>query len=257
MSAMNNHAGVALSTQPPMTVPEASCPGTDHKDDLTLNPDFTFDRDDYRIRLVNEGHPLHTKAGNLVTSMYGSRGLGIGQSGNRQREQVTLAASRGTDVLGTLTLGVDAGSGLLADSLYQPEINPLRLRGHRLCEVTRLALDPESGSREVMASLFQVAFVLASEVHGRTDVLAEVHPRHAGFYRRTMGYRVAGPERICPRVGAPAVLLHLCLDFARSQIRQLAGTCSRRDRNLYRRFVPAAEQEALVTELVASGSASV
>lgn len=80
--------------------------------------------------------------------------------------------------------------------------------------------------------------------------LAEVRPRHAGFYRRTMGYRIAGAERICPRVSAPAVLLRL--DFAGSQIRRLVGTYTRRDRNLYRLFLPAAGQEALLNKLAAS-----
>lgn len=244
-------------------MPEETFPGTDQNGDLTLNPDFTFIRNNYCVRLANEGDPLHTQASKLVTSMYGSRGLRTTRpslSGlrpeHRAREQVTLTASRDHHVVGTLTLGVDAGISLLADTLYRPEVDALRTRGSRLCEVTRLALHPKLSSPDVMATLFHVAFVLASKVHGRTDLIAEVHPRHARFYRRTMGYQIAGPERICPRVGAPAVLLHLPLDFASSQIRQLAGTCTQRDRNLYRRFLPAAEQEALLKKLVVADSVS-
>lgn len=262
MSVMSNHASVVLPAHPPAVMPEDSYSGTDQNSDLTLNPDFALVRNDYSVQLANEGHPLHAEASNLVTSMYDSRGLGtaqpshaVGPPENWRREQVTLAASRGPQVLGTLTLGVDSGNGLLADSLYRPEIKPLRQQGHLLCEVTRLAFDPAVRNREVMATLFHVAFVLASVVHERTDLFAEVHPRHAGFYQHTMGYQIAGPERICPRVGAPAVLMHLPLDFARRQIHQLAGTCTQQDRNLYRLFLPSVEQELMLKNLVVPDSA--
>ena len=44
-----------------------------------------------------------------------------------------------------------------------------------------------------------------------TDILVEVNPRHATFYRKVFGFVVAGAETICPRVNAPAVLLRLDL----------------------------------------------
>jgi hypothetical protein len=116
--------------------------------------------------------------------------------------------------------------------------------------VTRLVIDTEARSAEVMATIFNVAFVLAKGLHARTDLVAEVHPRHAGFYQRTMGYRVAGPVRTCERVNAPAVLMHLCLDFAEQQIRQFAGNFARGDRSLYRLFLSQAEQEALARQLL-------
>ena len=256
MSLANNHARLALPAHSSVMMPAEPYSGHDQTGHPLLNPDFAFARNDYCVRLASEGHPLYSQAGRLVARMYDWRGLrtsGLARAGGRpedkRRERVTLAASRSHHLIGTLTLGVDSDTGLLAESLYRPEVEALRKRGGRLCEVTRLALDPKLSGREVMATLFHVAFVLSSEVYDRTDLLAEVHPRHAGFYRRTMGYRIAGPERICPRVGAPAVLMHLCLDYARSQIREFSGTCPRRDRNLYRRFLPAAEQEVLMRKL--------
>jgi hypothetical protein len=222
-----------------------------------FNRDFAIDRGDYLIRLANENNRLYGAVNAFVSRMYGSRGLGTGasassagQSRHGRADQVCLVASRGDQVVGTLTLTVDSGSGLQADSLYPPELEELRMRGCSLCEVTRLALGPEVNNPEVMAALFNVAFILSREVYGRTDLVAEVHPRHAGFYRRTMGYRVAGPERICSRVWAPAVLMHLRLEFARKQILQLAGTPSGGDRNLYRLFWPAAEQDMLLEKLI-------
>lgn len=236
--------------------PIASCRVADDTEAAPLaseviNPDFAVVRRDYRIRLAQKQTQLYTRAGQLVASMYRSRGLMTASAScsHQQPEQVTLAASCGHHVFGTLTLGVDTGGGLLADSLYRSQIDQLRNGEKRLCEVTRLALDPALGCPEVMATIFNVAFVLAREVHGRTDLLAEVHPRHAAFYHRTMGYRIVGPERVCPRVGAPAVLMHLCLDFASRQIRQHAG--AREGRSLYRLFLPAAQQHDLLQNLTA------
>lgn len=161
---------------------------------------------------------------------------------------LTIAASSEDRVFGTLTLGLDNPSdGLQADFLYQSQIDELRAEGCALCEVTRLALDPALSSLEVMATIFNAAFILA-RVHQRSDLLAEVHPRHAGFYRRTMGYRIAGPALTCRRVNAPAVLMHLNLDFAESQIREMAGSESSCNRSLYRLFLPYCEQENLLKQ---------
>ncbi|MFA5631099.1 MAG: hypothetical protein WC997_06285 [Porticoccaceae bacterium] len=217
-----------------------------------LNPNFAFVRNDYRVRLVEEASPLHTKVNDLITGMYGARGLITTTATSTQTtapQRLTLAASSGHRVFGTLTLGMDTGQGLMADELYKNEIDELRARGRRLCEVTRLAFEPALSCQEVMATIFNVAFVLARDVHARTDLVAEVHPRHAAFYRRAMGYQVVGPVRMCPRVSAPAVLLHLCLDFARSQIRKLAGSETSSERSLYRFFLPAAEQKTLLSKL--------
>lgn len=239
-------------------MPEEQYLPTDPEEDLTLNPDFTIIRNDYRIRLVGEQSPLHAQASALVSSMYGSRGLDIAdhtlsavRPGRTGRSWVTLVASRGSDVLGTLKVGIHSGNSLLADSLYQPEVDALRAQGKRLCEVTRLALHPELSCREVMATLFQVTYILSSLVRQRTDLLVEVHPSHACFYGRTLGFQIVGPERICRRVGAPAVLIHLCLEFAKEQISRYAGASERRgNRNMYSLFMPAAEQDAVVRKLI-------
>ena len=220
-----------------------------------INPDFSFVRKDYRVRVVHETNALHSKVDKLITSMYGARGLQVATAASYPSApgRVTLAASSGHRIFGTLTLGMDTGRGLLADELYAPQINTLRRKGRQLCEVTRLAFEPDLSCQEVMATVFNVAFVLAREVHARTDLIAEVHPRHAPFYRRTLGYRVLGPVRACPRVQAPAVLLHLCLDFAKSQISSLAGTAPV-GRSLYRHFLPASQQATLLKQLISTQS---
>ncbi|MGL1833009.1 N-acyl amino acid synthase FeeM domain-containing protein [Rhodocyclaceae bacterium SMB388] len=217
-----------------------------------INPDFAFVRDGYHIRLANGAPHLQTQIGRLIGDMYGSRGLQAYTtvSSTAGPEQVTLAACTGDKVFGTLTLGVDTGSGLLADTLYRDEINRVRAGGGRVGEVTRLALDPELSSPDVMAHIFNITFLLARQIHRVTDLFVEVHPRHAGFYQRMMGYRVAGPVRTCPRVNAPAVLLHLCLDYAEQQISRLAGRKEPGDRSMYRRCLSPIEQHSLLQNLV-------
>jgi hypothetical protein len=60
----------------------------------------------------------------------------------------------------------------------------------------------------VLASLFNAAHgvMVANRLD---DVFVEVNPRHVGFYRRSLCFKVAGPETTCPRVGAPSVLMRM------------------------------------------------
>ncbi|QID19856.1 N-acetyltransferase [Nitrogeniibacter mangrovi] len=163
--------------------------------------------------------------------------------------QLTLIASRGTTMFGTLTLSLDSPEGLCADELYADEIAAARQRGARVCELTRLAIDPAFNSKEVLGSIFHLAYIFGRLVHGMSDLFIEVNPRHVGFYTRMLGFRVAGEERICPRVEAPAVLLHLPLDYVDEQISHHASLTGSGERNLYTYFFSAAEQQGLLRRL--------
>lgn len=217
---------------------------------LPLNPVFALIRDGYHIRLADGHDHLKRAIAQLIERMYASRGLRtyhaeLAQSATR----TTLVACRGDHLFATLTLGLDAPDGLMADTLYRDEIDALRQGGGRVCEVTRLAIDPEHSSHDVMAGMFQIVYVLARLVHRMTDLVIEVHPRHAGFYRRMLGYRVLGPERICPRVGAPAVLMHMSQQEVDELIERHAGRDSTESRSLYRLFASPAELMTLQTAI--------
>ena len=97
--------------------------------------------------------------------------------------------------------------------------------------------------------MMQVLYVLACLTHQVTDLFIEVHPRHAGFYRRLLGYKVAGPERICPRVGAPAVLMHLGQHQLDTLIERHAGRIDSDSRSFYRLFPPRSELEEIQRSL--------
>lgn len=218
----------------------------------SLNPEFVLIRDGYHVRIVDGAHALKTQTARLIERMYASRGLwAYGDDDDPAESQTTIVATRKDRLVATLTLGLDTERGLRADTLYHHEIETVRKAGGRACEITRLAMDPEHGSREALAGMFQILYVLARMIHEVTDVFIEVHPRHVGFYQRLLGYRVAGPERVCPRVGgAPAVLLHLSqkkLDHILSLPSEQRGLSSR---SFYRLFPTAAELHSLRTELV-------
>lgn len=222
-----------------------------HASPLQLNPAFALIRDGYHIRLADGVDSLKHRIGQLIERMYSSRGL---RTYHAELEacptRTTLVACRGDHLFATLTLGLDSARGLMADTLYGDEIDSFRRAGSRPCEVTRLAMDPEHSSPEVMASMFQIVYVLARMVYRMTDLFIEVHPRHAGFYRRMLGYSVAGPERICPRVGAPAVLMHMCQQAVDELIEQYAGQQDDTARSLYRLFAAPTELLALQNNLI-------
>jgi hypothetical protein len=112
-------------------------------------------------------------------------------------------------------------------------------------------MDPTLSTPEVMATVFHLCFIIARQIHRMTDIFVEVHPRHSGFYRRMMGYRVVGPERICPRVGAPAVLMQLSLEHAEQEIHRLGGGRGSDERSLYRLFFSPNEQDEVFHQLLA------
>jgi hypothetical protein len=111
--------------------------------------------------------------------------------------------------VGTLTVGVDAGNGLVVDEANREMVDGLRQAGRRVVELRRLAVRDAVGTKAVLAHLFRAAYLVGREVHDATDVLIEVNPRHASFYRRIFGFVRMGDEWICARVNAPAVLLRL------------------------------------------------
>ncbi|MFA7667478.1 MAG: hypothetical protein WCY32_15320 [Burkholderiaceae bacterium] len=187
----------------------------------------------FRIRLAND-EGRRSLASYLVSKRYGWRGYQVGPA-KANPNQVTLVASDEDRALATLSVGFDSPAGLLVDKLYPDEVNALRTDGARLCEFTRLAVETGRHSREVLAMLFHIAYIYARRINHHTDLLIEVNPRHVRFYETALGFEQFGPERICPRVHAPAVLLKLDLAHCEAELAALGGhrKMSNRIRSLY------------------------
>ena len=188
----------------------------------------------------------------LINKMYARRGYDTGfLSANEQPNRITLVASDDDETLGTLSLGLDSETGLLVDEMYRDEVDAVRAQGRSVCEVTKLAIDQQQGSKRVLASLFHIAYIYARILNQVTDVFIEVNPRHAPFYRRMLKFKQCGEVRVCPRVNAPAVLLRLELDFMDEQIRTLGGRADlgSAERSLYPYFFSKREEAGIARRL--------
>ena len=123
--------------------------------------------------------------------------------------RLMLIARQAGELVGTLTIGFDSRLGLLAERTHTQAVQALRSDGRVICELTRLALRKRARSKWVLATLFELAYLVGRVGRGVTDVVVEVNPRHVAYYRRVFGFVVSGPARTCPRVNAPSVLMRL------------------------------------------------
>jgi hypothetical protein len=175
------------------------------------------DRGDVDISAARTAEDLQLAA-DLVRHQYAARGYFADTEHpdqdmrHQSRRASTVLARDGRHVVGTLTVVIDSAGGLLADEINGDVVESMRNAGLRLSEVVRLAVSHQrdTDSRSVLAALFNAAHGLC--VANRVDeLLIEVNPRHVGFYRRALCFEVAGEEKICRRVSAPAVLLRMRL----------------------------------------------
>lgn len=162
--------------------------------------------------LIRPIHGFHERVATdlLVRRMYAWRGYRVNphMAPQRDMDKVVLAAWRANVLAATMTLSSDHGNGLISEVLYPEEIRCLRTRSENICEYTRFAVDPEHTSGDLHEALFRSAYNFAKKHFGATDAVVEVNPRHSRFFQRSMGFTRLGELRVCPRVDAPAILLH-------------------------------------------------
>ncbi len=110
----------------------------------------------------------------------------------------------------TLSWYHDREGGLPLDEIYQKQLQVLREKGGRLFEVGLLAERRFEGARGAEALFALMRFPVLYGLHAQRQLTIGVHPRHARFYSRRLGFDVIGPERVHPKVRhAPVVLLYL------------------------------------------------
>jgi hypothetical protein len=205
----------------------------------------------FQIRAADTEHG-RSKARILVERLYATRGYRTTLTAPFDlANRMTLVATDAGRTIGTLSVRFDGDEGLAADDLFRAEADALRADGRQLCEFTKLAVDTSARSREVLASLFHVAYLFAHRLGGYRMLLIEVNPRHVDYYERMLGFRALGPERLNRRVNAPALLLGLDFRHAAAQIVRLAGLRSfaSGERSLYPWFFSAAEEKGIVHRL--------
>lgn len=203
----------------------------------------------FKVRFANRAGGRES-AGVLVKKMYATRGYQA-KMGPVHPERITLVADVEQSVIGTLTIGLGRSAPLLAEQLYPTEIAHLREQGCEVCEYTRLAIDGHVRSQRVIASLFHIGYLYPHRVLGYTDGVLEVNPRHVNFYKRMLGFTVIGPERICPRVNAPAVLMRTNFTYMANQVQAVGGRCERvaGERSLYPFFFSPEDEAGIIARL--------
>lgn len=207
-------------------------------------------------------HLANTEAGRqsaakLVNKMYHWRGYGDQHMLEAHPHHVTLAAAEPEQMLGTVTLRTDSAEGMLADATFKEVIDVYRRAGARVCEVTKLAIDPLAHPKLALASLFHIVYLYARKVHLCTDVFIEVNPRHKRFYEQMLGFEAAAGVRNNERVNAPAHLLRISLEYMGAQIRKMGGTGAASDgearRSLYPYFFSSSAEPGIMSKLASLG----
>ncbi len=221
-------------------------------EDVSPMPSTPLDVQIFHIRLANSAG-MREAASLLIRKMYGWRGYAVDVNGELEANKITLYAETGGVVVGTMSLCLDSPQGLPADDNFSDKLEALRAQGRHLCEPSRLAID-KGVTKRVFASLIHISYIYSHIIHGFTDYIIEVNPRHVMFYKRMLGFSDFGGERPCSRVGAPAVLLRLKLSDMGAHIRKWGGQMEQHgdERSFYPYFFPL-QDEAGITDRLMTG----
>lgn len=237
------HLTPGTSERPKLrSIPMADATPTENLRNELSDQGCVLKQGDYAIFLADSA-ARRKEANALIKRMYSWRGYNTEDAAVTSPNQTSLEAYSGSDLIGTLTLGVDSKEGLLADELYNQEISMLRATGRKVCELSKLAIDPIYSSKELLASLFNLAYICGRIIHKATDFIIEINPRHAAYYKRMLGFDQISEIRTCQRVNAPAVLLHLNLEYVETEVSRLAGLRKSGERSLYSHFLTKAEEK--------------
>lgn len=216
----------------------------------TLQPQISPLQELFKIRLA-DNHGRREAAGLLVRRRYAWRGYDVGSTEGVHPNRITLSASNRDEVVATIAVGLDSTAGLFVDQLYGPEVDRLRRHDRKICEFTKLAIEASVRSKPILAALFHIAYIHARRINRCSDLVVEVNPRHVSFYDRMLGFTTCGPEKMDSRVGAPAVLMKLDLEFAQRQIAEMGGhtELAATRRSLYPYFFSLDEETAIARRL--------
>lgn len=205
----------------------------------------------FHIRMANS-QGRREAASMLLKKMYGWRGYSVDPHAVHAANKITLFAESCGDTVGTMSLCLDNDEiGLPADENFRDKLDELRAARRRLCEPSRLAIE-HGVSKRVFASMIHISYIYAHNIHGYTDYVIEVNPRHVMFYKRMLGFSDFGGMRQCTRVGAPAVLLRLDLAYMGEQIRKFGGMMEQipSERSFYPYFFPTWDEPGITGRLM-------
>lgn len=231
----------------------SNTPESEKRDTIRFSEDgdIILNQDSYGIRLLDTPDGRNS-ASMLINKMYAWRGYGSNHTLSNDPNRITLNASDKGEIVGTVTIGIDSSSGLAGDVIFKDELDRLRAAGARLCEFTKLAFDTSVRSKAALANLFHLAVIYARDLHGCTDIVIEINPRHRRFYEHMLGFKREGELKMHPRVNAPAYLLRVNLDYVTEQIQRYGGTWTSesKERSFYPFFFSPREEAGIRNRLL-------
>lgn len=195
-----------------------------------------------------------SRVNNLLKDRYGWRGYQqVSLPTDPAVNRFTLTAVEDDMVIGTITVAFDNPGRLGADEAFGPEMTALRAQGRKICEFTKLAIDPVVGTKRVLATLFHVAYIVAHRIRGFDMLVLEVNPRHVRYYERMVGCQVLAGERLNKSVNAPAVLLGSDFAYIKAQIGEFGGRpdTTGRERTIYPFVLTLREEAAVISRMLA------
>jgi len=214
--------------RPPQTLAEVTAMESWRFDPLCIAEDGpkvdvpAHRQDKFRIKMLMRDGERRRETDLLIQKRYAWRGYGaVGTA--EEPNQLTMNAELFGRIYATVTVNVDSPAGLALDSTYGAEAARLRAQGCKLCEFGRFAIDPTARSKRLIISLIHLLYIYAHRVKGCTDILIEINPRHRAFYERLLEFEQLGSERICERVNAPAILMHLSCAKIERRLREIGG----------------------------------
>lgn len=217
---------------------------------------LTADTSSRVFRIRSADSYMHRSAANeLLQERYAWRGYhAVSLPSDQTSNRITLTAVEHEETIGTITVALDGNEGLGSEDAFPQELDALREQGLRICEFTKLAIDPTLGSPRVLAALFHVAYIVAHRIRGYDALVMEVNPRHVRFYARKLGARVIGEQRLNRSVNAPAVLLTLDFRYISQQIKAFGGRpeLATEERSLYPHVFSVREEQGIVSRMMSA-----
>ncbi|MGB0598546.1 MAG: N-acyl amino acid synthase FeeM domain-containing protein [Rubripirellula sp.] len=174
--------------------------------------------DDLEFRLAKTRLELYSSF-RLLQERYTAAGLSTDQQPIRVepfhfwRQSQVFVAIRNGRIVGCLTLVRPGPFGMPSEHSHPEMLGAVPL-GSAVGEVTSFAIANNCGPHSLDIFLGLTQLVQRFGIHNHVEVIfAVVHPRHARFYERAIGFKVIGEELPCERVkGSPGLALMVKLD---------------------------------------------
>jgi hypothetical protein len=187
----------------------------------------------------------------LINRRYSARGYGNCYEVPTADNAVTFTASSRGTLVGTLSLTVDSAAGLAADMTFKEELDQFRrVKGARICELTRFAFETTRPSLDLLASLFHIIFIYGTHRYDCTDLFIEVAQRHRRFYETMLGFQQVGLATVNDSVGVPSHLMWLKVSDIRRHIDGHAGNGRTSMHSLYAYFFSKKEELGIYARLI-------